>query len=500
VSGGNAAWRWANLTLLGGLFLLTAYRAATQSIAHDEALTWQLYLAGPAAVIFERYDANHHFLATLLMRLSTGLLGYSELAMRLPAIAAAAWYLHTAWRLSLLLLGGGGLSFLCLALLCGNPLILDFLVAARGYCLALAFLLYALYQVAIELVRPQPGGDRALVKAGAALSLAVMANLTFLFPAAAAAALLLWRLRERAAARLAAAPAKRKGKKQVGWSPEAILFLAPAGALAVLFFLAAPLHSVQSAHFYTGAQNILDSLRSLMAPAFSYQAGMVGMGDAGSWRGRLLVAGALMVIAVVAAGWHTGRKRTAHTARDEMMWFAAGTALGAALLALLLRFAVGFPYPAERTGIYFYPLATLSCACLCQAWREGKREARPAGMAMVVIGVVAAATFAAQWTTSSFYLWRYDADSRAILEYIGELHSGKPGLAAIGAPWQLEPSFNFYRVARGHTWMRPVDRSGPRGRFDYYVLRPDEIPLEKELGLRILRQFPVSGAVVAVAQ
>ena len=500
MNGWKTPWRWASLVLVAGLFLLTSYRAATQSIVHDEAYTWQLYLASPVASLFEHYDANHHFLATLLMRLSTELFGYSELAMRLPALLAAAWYFHTAWRLSAVVLGGGGVSFLCLGLLCGNPLILDFLVAARGYGLALACLPYALCQVVLALGKPEPESGKALAKAGAALSLAVMANLTFLLPAAAAAALLLWRLRERGKTRQAASPAKKRGMKPPGWGAEAFRFLAPVGALAVVFFLAAPLHRARGEHFYTGAQSILDSLRSLMAPAFSYQSGLAGLWDGTSWRGRLMVAGALVVTVLVAAGWYMGRKRTPRAAREEMMWFAAGTALGAALLALFLRLAAAFPYPAERTGIYFYPLATMSCACLCQALLEGKRAVHIAGMAMAVLGAAAGVAFAAQWTASSFYLWRYDADSRAILEYIGEQHRGKPGVARIGAPWQFEPSFNFYRETRRYAWMRAVDRSGARGQFDYYVLPPDEMSLEKELALRVIRRFPVSGAVVAVSR
>ena len=500
MSGGRAAWRWASLALPGGLFLLTAYRAATQSIVHDEALTWQLYLAGPASNIFEHYDANHHFLATLLMRLSTGLFGYSELAMRLAALAAAALYFYAAWRLTALLLGGGGLAFLCLGLLCGNPLILDFFVAARGYGPALACLLYALYQVALSLSSPDQEAGKALYKAGAAFSLAVMANLTFLLPAAASAALFLWRLRERGAVRQAAAPSKKRGKKPPGWGSDAVRFLTPVGALAVVFFLAAPLHSARGEQFYAGVQTVLDSLRSLMAPAFFYRAGLAGMWDSLSWRGRLLEAGAVAVIVVIVVGWYEGRRRTPRAVRDEMMWFTAGAALGAALLALLLRLAAGFPYPAERTGIYFYPLATLVCACLCQDLLARPDKARTAGIAMVVAGVAAGAAFAGQWTASSFYLWRYDADSRAILEQIGEMRKGTPGAVRIGVPWQLEPSFNFYRVTRQYAWMHPVDRSGPRGRFDFYVLRPDEMPLKEELRLCVVRTFPASGAVIAVAE
>jgi hypothetical protein len=42
---------------LGVLFLINCYRAATQSIVHDEALTWRFYLSGPASAFPMRLPA-----------------------------------------------------------------------------------------------------------------------------------------------------------------------------------------------------------------------------------------------------------------------------------------------------------------------------------------------------------------------------------------------------------------------------------------------------------
>ena len=70
--------RIATRVLLAGLFLVCVYRAITQSITFDEALTWQLYILGPVKNIFQHFDANHHFLNTVLMRLSTAVFGVSE--------------------------------------------------------------------------------------------------------------------------------------------------------------------------------------------------------------------------------------------------------------------------------------------------------------------------------------------------------------------------------------------------------------------------------------
>jgi len=71
-------------------WLVCLYRAITQSVVHDEALTYRFYIGAPVSRIFQFFDANHHFLNTLLMKLSVSVFGVSAWSMRLPALAGAA--------------------------------------------------------------------------------------------------------------------------------------------------------------------------------------------------------------------------------------------------------------------------------------------------------------------------------------------------------------------------------------------------------------------------
>ena len=84
------SYQIAARAVLAALFAVCVYRAITQSITHDEALTYKFYIVGPISDIFHRFDPCHHFVNTVLIRLSTGLFGVSELSMRLPALAGAA--------------------------------------------------------------------------------------------------------------------------------------------------------------------------------------------------------------------------------------------------------------------------------------------------------------------------------------------------------------------------------------------------------------------------
>src|SRR6266404_6914894 len=137
---------WRNSTwLVLALVAMNVYRAWTQPITTDEAFTYNLYIDGPAEKIFTYYDANNHVLHTVLCRVSVKLFGLSEFTMRIPSLLGGLFYLITTLRLCRYVFGDGWFSLLSLALLSMSPAVLDYMSAARGYGLALAFFFWALY-------------------------------------------------------------------------------------------------------------------------------------------------------------------------------------------------------------------------------------------------------------------------------------------------------------------------------------------------------------------
>src|SRR4030081_1537963 len=90
--------RWTAIVFLAGLFVANLYRAATQSLTIDEAFTYQLYLAKNLRAILTEYDANNHVLYTLLAKLSVGLFGKSEFAIRLPSVLGGLVYFYAVFR------------------------------------------------------------------------------------------------------------------------------------------------------------------------------------------------------------------------------------------------------------------------------------------------------------------------------------------------------------------------------------------------------------------
>ena len=140
----------SRLLLLGtALFavLWAVARACVQSITIDEADTYLYWVARTTPAHWEA-ASNNHVLNSLLMRLFTSLFGLSHLTVRAPALMGAAIYISAVYLFCRLLSGHTRLQWLIFVCLVYNPFLFDHLVAARGYSLAMAFLMAALVTVA----------------------------------------------------------------------------------------------------------------------------------------------------------------------------------------------------------------------------------------------------------------------------------------------------------------------------------------------------------------
>lgn len=462
--------------LLGVLFVVCVYRAFTQAVVFDEALTWELYIAGPVDKIFHTFDANHHFLNTLLMRLVTAILGVSAWTMRIPALAGAALYFTAVYRIARTAFGEGWMFLLAVAALSLNPFVLDFMVAARGYGMALALWMWAL-AVLLQVFSSNDVQPGELVQAGAALALSVTANLVFLLPAAALAGMGLYFF-----AKLPKPEAGKKAKRAVAKSKVSPLlaFLGPMIGITVVFLLAAPVEDMKLDQFYTGVPSIPESLRSMATVSLGHSGPLAGA-SLGWWRD--VVAFGIAPLAL-AAGLLIGTLR-----RNWLLIIASGTAVFAGLALVLIHLALGRPYPADRTGLYFLPLVILSLLGLMMS-RE--KIAAPVACALTVLF---AAQFLTEFNVKKFWVWDYDADTRAMGEYIAS-HRGS-GNVRVGGSWQLSESLGFYLFQNGWDWME-INRRPPQAGDDFYTLIPQDLQAVQKLGLKEVFRGPVSGSILAV--
>jgi hypothetical protein len=503
-------WRVAAALMIAGLFAANVYRAATQSISHDEGVIFEWMLSGPWSQVLEGVHGNHHVVSDLASKLSIGVLGLSELSLRIPALAGGLLYFCSVFGISALLAGEGFVFLLSVALLCLNPFVLDYLVCARGYGLALGFLFYALYQLARCLAAPQK--TRELNKAGVALGLSIGSNPVMVFPGAAlAVAFLALRIagdsrrpaapvaESRKERRKAARRAPSAGTAGLGWKQAFTHLALPAAALGGLISML-PKRLIELEPGYFGPPSLAAILAGLVRPSLFHSAtGFAGLltglrADTVVWVVTNLVAPAGLVVLMAVAIRILARTRDidALPPIDRFLLLLAGALPLALALIVISRYAFEQPYPEMRTAVYWLPLLSLGALAIL------RRSARAFAVPLAVVLVACVLQYVSQFNTRYFAEWSYCAAGKDMMQIVRAQHAREPATGVrIGATWQLEPVINFYRVAWRLDWMEPVDRESPDGAFDYYLLAFGDRSLVATRRLKVLADDRLSGTVLA---
>lgn len=426
------------------------YRAVTLSVTIDEAYTYTQFVSRPLPAAAIDYDANNHVLYTLLAKATTSAFAPSDLTLRLPALAGAALFYASLYRLLAGLAGPGWWLPLAFAFIGGNTFLADLLPLARGYGLALAFFTLALSL----LLDPPSSRDRRLV--GIALGLSVAANLTFLFPAAGLLVGLIWLER-------------RQGLIATAWA---------AGTSGAL--LAIPLWHAKREHFYFGADSLLTSLGTLMGGSLTRNLGERG--------GPVEPAMAIMVVTLAAAVVVGSALRE----RSRALFLLASSIAGGVLLLVSGHYTVGLVYPHGRTGIAWLLLAGLSLTALGARFPPALWLAAP-------LAITALFYYQQAWSTATTIEWAWDAGTRAICERIAGQPRASGQTIRIAASPLMSHTINYYRRTRGWEWMEDVkaDADIKHGHFDYYVLLDADRLWAQTQGMTVLYEHRAAGSILA---
>jgi hypothetical protein len=462
-------WTRFTILLLIALFAMNVYRAATQSVAIDEAFTYNLFLAGPVDDLFTKYDANHHILNSLLSKLSIRLLGLSEFTLRLPSLLGGLLYLITSLWLCRRLFGQGWALLVSFSLLTMSPGMLDYFSAARGYGLALAFLLLAIWQM----VNYDAGSGR-LERAALCLAASVAANIPFVFAGIPLAAIFALEL-------------VHENRRD-----EAIdRFLVP-GLVVAFSIMILPLTRAGPEHFYTGMPNLRSSLESVMEIFLFHDLGGLILSPISLALiplARWMIPVVLVVAIAACARRQPFRERST---ADRVLLLATASLAGSIALLIIGNRFFGILYPVRRTGIYWIPLLVLICLTLAA---KAPRAAVPP---CVAVGLACVAQFVGQLNVHHYAEWPYDFDTKRVVRLIVQDHARRPGTVTIGASWNAEASLNFYRRRYRLHWMRPVERSASVPKGDYYLLQGADRALVEKLGLVKLYENQSAMLVLAV--
>jgi len=477
------------------VFAVSVYRAKTQMIAHDEAFSYERFLDQGVEHVLH-YDAANHVLQTLLAKPIVKVLGVSEFTLRLPTLLGTAVYLTFAYLLCRQLFGEGLVFVLTVALLALNPLVRDFLVAARGYSLGLACLTAAMYLFARltqrgELDFHDSEWRWGCSMASVSLALSMAANLTNIVPATCLAVLF-------GTETLGGVTALRQFRDRQ-FVNFAKYFLLPGAAtgLCILWPYFIQMRLVQST---IHLQSATAALRDAFSASFLYgwsddllnSLGAVAPA-LGSWQARVTDLGIYVLLPLlfgfVMLGVALALKASGadNASRGRQCRIFAGAAVGSVVVTLLLHLLTGIDYPNSRYCMFLIPLFTIGGVVAAREVSSRWRSPLLKGVSLLIASAIVF-DYALSLNTKFFRYNEYDVISLDLFRAI-EKDARARGLTSVhvGGTWWYEPEINFYRVRYRATWMQEYevrDKSyfwefpsplTPKD-YDYFVFVPASDP------------------------
>jgi len=482
------------LGLLAVLCLIA--RARLQSITIDEAESFLTYVARPDPWQWDA-AANNHVLNSLLVRLTTLVFGVSPFTVRLPALLGAVIYIVSAYYLSKLF--ARRLSFQTIVFVClvYNPFILDYLVAARGYSLALGFLLCAVAAGACAHVLGASTAAYLRTCVFCSICLALSFAASFSFAIVCALTLL-------AVGAAAFRPVRRPAD---GGNTRILPLLAACilPGLGVSLLLSIPtVARWPRGQLVFGANSLGQTIESVVQPSLwrpnPHVLNPWALAGMESLRPFLLpVLGLLCLCAAVLSF----RDRRLWPVERSPMWRLTLALHAVTALSLAAHWALhvcfGVLLPRDRTASFLVPLATL-CACSWTALPSARRAAAAARASTAAVLALLGLYYLGCLRLTCFREWYWNSDSRTVYSILSH-YSHTHRISDIAVSWKCVASLNFYRYMYKDESMKEFHSDPgkyPSGKSVYVLDYPLDSGVVQREGLKIVYSGPLSEIVVAV--
>jgi hypothetical protein len=445
-------------------FGIAVYRAKVQAIAHDEALIYEWFLDQGVYHVLS-FNFTNHVLQTLLAKPILTILGVSEFTLRIPSLIGGGIYLIAAYFLCRRLFGDGILLLLSVAMLALNPQVMDFMVAARGYSLGLAFLAVAMYFFARLVERGRFDRESKEWRwgcgiASVSLALSVAANFTNIVPVICLAFSFVFVT--------FGGPASLLKSRDHTLHDLARYVVLP--GLAADFFILWPfLIQARLAQVKTPLDKTSDAIRDVFTGSFLYKwtedvfnLGAV-LSVTGSWQERVTDLGEYLILPLlfcfVLLGLVLALRSPAHAEKHQGAFCRvfAGAAISSVLLIILLHVTFKFNYPFARYCLFLIPLFTIGGILTAQVISSRFPSLFLKGVGLMIAAVIIS-DYALSLDAKSFRYNAYDVISRDLYQVIekdARSHDLKD--VRVGGTWWYEPEINFYRRSHHADWMLPYD-------------------------------------------
>lgn len=458
------------LSLLGGVFVYVVLRAIYIPLTHDEALSFSLFVPKNIFDIIgyvETYGMpNNHILNTLLIKATTFLFGDSTLSIRLPNLAGTLLYLIYVFRFTSIQ-KTEFLKWTLVTLLVTNLYILEFAGLARGYGLANALMLAAMFHLQHSL-KQNSSKHRSMIITCSYLLLMVLSNFTTVYIMLVALTLMvIYNLQIRKQTsnfRLSSAVAV-----------PGITFLVTAGLLYEPFRTIIKWNTT-----YGGSTGFWHDCVESFITGSSYNNDSYGWYHLGA---RIFFAIAFCVILFTLLKIISQKRLTA----TPVIVILTGTISGIVIQHWLLD----TPYPPTRAAQFLYPLLIVSLLEPVNIFKD--RAQLISGTGGIVFGAASCIFFILNCNIEWSHEWKSDASNRALIDFLENEHQSNPDQTMyVAITWIHEPGLNYERNHRNLTWLRPFDRHGVDTLASYYFTDERDTETLIKNGLKVIRHFPES--------
>lgn len=465
-------------------------RACLQSVTLDEADSYLGYVA-PTWPSHWYATSGNHVLNSILARLAVWLFGLSHVTLRAPSLLGAAIYITAALGFCLLLRDSLTLIWPLFVCLVYNPFVMDHLVAARGYSLALGFLMASISILSGEIVH-ENNDERRLLRAcmvaSASAAVSFCANFSFAYVNAVAILLFL------------AYAFRQNGRSRLQASARLCAACIVPGLLVTLFVCGSVVWEWPKGQLIVGATSLREMGRSVITSSFYELNHDLVNPLVYSWLNAIwpflspLLAGlCLAQIALIAWSKPPGRLKC-------VCFYLAGILVLSVLLHWLQFRLFRILLPKDRTGVFLavLPLLVLgTLIALMPATRSG-RILRVLGLTLLFI---CATYFIGCLRLLYFKDWRFDADAKGAFAAV-QYAQRQYGIREFHSAWLYRSTLEFYRLYYRDTELAPFITLDPypTDKRAYVLSEPDDRDFIRKQKLKIIYHGNMTDVVVAIRE
>src|SRR5579864_6568289 len=491
----NVAWskNWPVTITAGFALIWIVHRAMVQSITLDEANTFRYWVA-PDLPTHWAPHANNHVLNSLLMRLSIWVFGLSHLSVRAPALLGGVLYVSATYGFCKLLSQDLVLTWALFICFVYNPFVMDYLVAARGYGLALGFLSLAMYLFARAVMTLQKPGDQEILyyakTISACVAVSFCANFSFAYANAfLLGAFLVWAIQEQ----------RRRG--EMAYWRLALACVVP--LFLILFGLAgSTLVRFSRDQLVWGARSLSQTWGDIREASFpdlnAYLVNPLLADFLGVIQRNGVMAALTGVTTYLILLLFSGRLRYL---REKSRLRLAGS-LAAVLVLTLLAHWLQFKFlkillPFERTSLFFVPLATAVVGVILSMQPSTLAERAVRGFAVAVL-CATGIYFIGTLRDSYFREWKICADLKAAFPVAVD-QCRRAGIRQAACDLNYTATLNFYRILyKADVDEFPDTEAMPSGKSVYVLPEHQYADFIRHEGLEVRYRGVMSDLVVVV--